>query len=127
MRAAIGTFGIDAPLGYEEAMTLAADWWSSDLDGNGVAGQSTLLRVYPQRHWLTNSSFRLAQVCFKRSAENRTSSPSGRRMEANRNEPWARGNTGEGVPPFKYVLPAFGARSSRVQSNGRNRRSCSPV
>ena len=39
VRAPVGTFGIDivldqpAPLGYEEAMTLAADWWSSALDG----------------------------------------------------------------------------------------------
>ena len=31
------------------------------------------------------------------------------------------------VPPFKCVLLAFAARSSRVQSNGRKRRSCSPV
>ena len=34
---------------------------------------------------------------------------------------------GGGVPPFKAVFPAFAARSSRVQSNGRTRRSCSPV
>ena len=39
VREAIGTFGIDvvmdqpAPLGYEEAMLAAADWWSSVLDG----------------------------------------------------------------------------------------------
>ena len=39
VRAAVGTFGIDivmdqpAPLGYEEAMTTAADWWSSALNG----------------------------------------------------------------------------------------------
>ncbi len=39
VRAAVGTFGIDivmeqpAPLGYEESMVAAADWWSSVLDG----------------------------------------------------------------------------------------------
>ena len=31
------------------------------------------------------------------------------------------------VPPFKSGFPALAARSSRVQSNGRKRRSCSPV
>ena len=34
---------------------------------------------------------------------------------------------GAGVPPFTYVFSAFGVRSSRVQPNGRKRRSCSPV
>lgn len=39
VRAGVGTFGIDivvnqpAPIGYAEAMTAAADWWSSALDG----------------------------------------------------------------------------------------------
>ena len=39
VRPAIGTFGIDialdqpAPIGYEEAMTEAADWWSAVLNG----------------------------------------------------------------------------------------------
>ncbi len=39
VRKAVGTFGIDiamvqpAPLGYEETMVAAADWWSSVLDG----------------------------------------------------------------------------------------------
>ena len=32
-----------------------------------------------------------------------------------------------GLPPFKSVFPAFPVRSSRVQCNGRKRRSCSPV
>ena len=31
-----------------------------------------------------------------------------------------------GVPPFKSGFPAFAARSSKVPSNGRKRRSCSP-
>ena len=34
---------------------------------------------------------------------------------------------GARLPPFKSGLPAFAARSSRVWSNGRKRRSCSPV
>ena len=33
---------------------------------------------------------------------------------------------GTGVPQFKPGFPAFEARSSRVQSSGRKRRSCSP-
>ncbi len=39
VRAGVGTFGIDivmdqpVPLGYEEALTSAADWWSAVLDG----------------------------------------------------------------------------------------------
>ena len=37
------------------------------------------------------------------------------------------GGAGAKVPPFKPVFPAFAARSSRVQYNGRKRRSCSPV
>jgi len=32
-----------------------------------------------------------------------------------------------GVPPFKAAIPAFPVRSSRIQPNGRKRRSCSPV
>jgi len=36
------------------------------------------------------------------------------------------GGAGAGVPPFRSGFPAFAARSSRVQSNGRKRRSCSP-
>ncbi len=45
----------------------------------------------------------------------------------------ASGNFGEEeergaeVPPIKYVFPAFAARPSKVQYNGRKRRSCSPV
>ena len=37
------------------------------------------------------------------------------------------GAVGTGVPPFRSGFPAFAARSNRVQSNGRKRRSCSPV
>jgi len=40
---------------------------------------------------------------------------------------WRRGGAGAGVPPFKPVFPAFAVRSSRVQQDGRKRRSCSPV
>ncbi len=33
---------------------------------------------------------------------------------------------GAGIPPFDSGFPAFGAQSSKVQNNGRKRRSCSP-
>ena len=36
------------------------------------------------------------------------------------------GGAGAGVPPFSSGFPAFTARSSMVQYNGRTRRSCSP-
>jgi len=44
-------------------------------------------------------------------------------VEADRREAAA----GAGVPPITYGFPAFRARSSRVQSDGRKRRSCGPV
>ena len=39
-----------------------------------------------------------------------------------------KGETGPclGIPPIDSGFPAFAARSSRVQYNGRKRRSCSP-
>ena len=37
-----------------------------------------------------------------------------------------RPDTTRKVPPFSSGFPAFAARSSRVQHNGRKRRSCSP-
>ena len=37
------------------------------------------------------------------------------------------GTAGAGVPPFTPDFPAFAARSSTVQQDGRKRRSCSPV
>ena len=36
------------------------------------------------------------------------------------------GGAGAGVPPFDSVFPAAGARSSKIQYDGRKRRSCSP-
>lgn len=106
VRAAIGTFGIDivmdqpAPLGYEEAMTLAADWWSSALDGTEwpdsrpCYGASTTaladeLLIQAGSADLSgtplSSAAAIARVCFKRSAEDGTFSPGGGRIEANRN------------------------------------------
>ena len=38
---------------------------------------------------------------------------------------WWHGGRGE-VPPFTPDFPAFAARSSRVQYNGKSGRSCSP-
>ena len=37
-----------------------------------------------------------------------------------------RGGAGAGVPPFSSDFPALAGRSSKVQRNGRKRRSCSP-
>ena len=41
--------------------------------------------------------------------------------------PSAKRSARAGLPPFKSAFPAIAARSSRVQYNGRKRRSCSPV
>ncbi len=41
--------------------------------------------------------------------------------------PSAKRPTRAEVPPFRPGIPAFAARSSKVQYNGRKRRSCSPV
>ena len=41
-------------------------------------------------------------------------------------EPPAKRSARAGVPPFRYGFPALAARSSKVQYNGRKRRSCSP-
>ncbi len=52
--------------------------------------------------------------------------PQGRGREVGFGDLRKGSGAGAGVPPFNYVFPAFTARSSRVQYNGKSGRSCSP-
>ena len=100
VRASVGTFGIDivmdqpAPVGYEEATTIAADWWSAALDGTewpdrmsrchtktarGIADELLIQAgLLEPRH----NTAAIAKTCFNRgSSANVVFDPGGGRIE----------------------------------------------
>ena len=100
VRAAVGTFGIDivmdqpAPLGYEEAMTAAADWWSSALNGTewpdrqsrcGTQSARALadeILIQAGRLEVESNLAGVARTCFDRgSSENVAYDPFGGRID----------------------------------------------
>ena len=101
VRAGVGTFGIDivmdqpAPLGYEEAMTVAADWWSSALDGTELPDRSQCryggykavaddLLIWATSAYVERYALAFATVCLRGGADSETvSDPGGGKVTVN--------------------------------------------
>ena len=101
VRAAVGTFGIDivmdqpAPLGYEETMTVAADWWSSALDGTELPDRSQCryggykavaddLLIWATSAYTERYALAFATACLRGGADPETvSDPSGGKVTVN--------------------------------------------
>ncbi len=103
VRRGVGTFGIDivmdqpAPLGYEESMTMAADWWSSALDGTelpdrparctngkGYRAVADDLLIRASSAYVERWALAFAHVCLRGGADSETvSDPRGGKVTVN--------------------------------------------
>jgi len=124
VREAVGTFGIDivmeqpAPLGFEETMVEAADWWSSVLDGTewedrrpcGVSYATALadeLLIAARATEITDRVAARVRTCFLE-REDGSLRPGGGTIEANLSSRAALGQAGVMMHEIGHVLGLVG-------------------